>query len=504
MIQTRTVTFVLTVLGILAALPAHGANFYVDGNAAAGGTGGADDPYLTVRDAYDAVETSGGSDTIWVADGTYNDAGENWSGMGEFSLTQSVNVLGGYSGYSGGAGDWTDANRNPRSTVLDLAGSGTRAFSQTTDPSGSQAFTFDGLSFRNASHAGNGGAMLFTETGQWDKTLQINDCLFEDNSASEGGAVYSTFKEGFSINNCDFQDNTATTGDGGGLWFHAERSDSVQQSTFQNNSADAGWGGGIYVQDSANTPIIDSSFFSNSASSGGGVAGNGTGSDANAYTLERVILRGNNASTGAAVYKDLDTMLTLANAEITGNTGGFAVEGRTGRADGRLDSIIHATIADNSGGGISILRHAWWTDGDARVLNNVIASNGAIGLDFSGDADNDFTLEYNDVWGHTTEYSGDATPGTGSMSLDPLFVNPDADDYTLQFGSPALDAGTDLGYTIDLLGDSRPQGGGYAMGTYETPTPEPGGAALLLLGALALISRRGAYDGDYYEKDTGR
>jgi parallel beta-helix repeat protein/predicted outer membrane repeat protein len=304
MIQTRTVKFVLAALVVLTSLSAQGADFYVDGNAPSGGSGGPDDPYLTIRSAYDAAEASTGGDTIWIADGSYTDAGENWSGQEEFSLTQPVSVMGGYAGYSGGVGDWTDANRNPRSTVLDLAGADTRAFSQTSDPAPHQTFTFDGLRFRNASHSGNGGAMLFTEGGRWDKTLQINDCLFEDNSAGQGGALYSTFKEGFSITNSDFLGNTATTGNGGALWFHAERSDLVQNSTFTDNSADSGTGGGVYLQDSANTPITDSTFLGNSAGSGGAVAGFGTASDSNACTLERVILRGNSASTGAAVYKD--------------------------------------------------------------------------------------------------------------------------------------------------------------------------------------------------------
>jgi len=50
-----------------------------------------------------------------------------------------------------------------------------------------------------------------------------------------------------------------------------------------------------------------------------------------------------------------------------------------------------------------------------------------------------------------------------------LFVNPTNDDYHLKTGSPAINAGTSLaGVTDDLDGISRPQGGAYDVGCYES------------------------------------
>lgn len=56
------------------------------------------------------------------------------------------------------------------------------------------------------------------------------------------------------------------------------------------------------------------------------------------------------------------------------------------------------------------------------------------------------------------------------------FTNPNADNYTLQPGSPAIDAGANVGITTDYAGATRPQGAGFDIGAYEfaavvTPTP---------------------------------
>jgi hypothetical protein len=57
--------------------------------------------------------------------------------------------------------------------------------------------------------------------------------------------------------------------------------------------------------------------------------------------------------------------------------------------------------------------------------------------------------------------------GSGERIGDPLFVNLGAHDLRLQTGSPAIDAGVNLGYTVDFLGTPLAQGSSADIGAYE-------------------------------------
>ena len=75
------------------------------------------------------------------------------------------------------------------------------------------------------------------------------------------------------------------------------------------------------------------------------------------------------------------------------------------------------------------------------------------------------------MFGNDADYSGIAnqTGLSGNISADPQLVDPAGDDFHLQAGSPAIDAGSSLGApTIDFDGNPRPRpGGGFAIGAYE-------------------------------------
>ena len=74
---------------------------------------------------------------------------------------------------------------------------------------------------------------------------------------------------------------------------------------------------------------------------------------------------------------------------------------------------------------------------------------------------------------HATPSDSSVTiiPGT-NYSNEPInFVNPGARDYHLAIGSPAIDRGTDLGYSFDLEKNTRNQGSAPDMGCYESTPP---------------------------------
>ena len=71
-----------------------------------------------------------------------------------------------------------------------------------------------------------------------------------------------------------------------------------------------------------------------------------------------------------------------------------------------------------------------------------------------------------------TAYQNNGVSTTQDHNLfgtNPLFVNAAANDFQLQSGSPAIDAGTSLGApTTDMDGVSRPQGGAVISGLIST------------------------------------
>jgi hypothetical protein len=102
------------------------------------------------------------------------------------------------------------------------------------------------------------------------------------------------------------------------------------------------------------------------------------------------------------------------------------------------------------------------------VINNVFYDTGTSywasdGATLSGD--HNLIFEANDP--------GQLGPND-ILDMDPLFVDPENNDFHLQENSPAIDAGQTLtDVTTDLDGMLRPQGNGYDIGAYEFAASTP-------------------------------
>ena len=133
--------------------------------------------------------------------------------------------------------------------------------------------------------------------------------------------------------------------------------------------------------------------------------------------------------------------------------------------------VFSGNSADYYGGGMYNL------DSSPSVTNCILANNtaGGSGGGIWADGTSSPTIDYNDVWNNTGgNYGGSCSKGPHDISLDPMFVNPSAQDFHLMPGSPCIDAGTNDGAPSgDMDGNPRTidgDGDGNAitdMGAYE-------------------------------------
>ncbi len=107
-------------------------------------------------------------------------------------------------------------------------------------------------------------------------------------------------------------------------------------------------------------------------------------------------------------------------------------------------------------------------DGTADMYNNIIIDTN--GFNYVPATYQRAPNNYeNNIW-YSTNVSSPVLPSWDltAISQDPLFTSPSTNDFTLQYSSPAIDAGTALASVPDdFLGISRPQGSAYDIGAFE-------------------------------------
>lgn len=327
-------------------------------------------------------------------------------------------------------------------------------------------------------------------------SLLINNSDLINNSAINGGAVWVNGSA--AISGTRFISNVAV-GDGGAVW--AATRITLTHNTYTGNTA-TGNAGAVFAQDGGAT-INNTRFEGNTANGDGGAVvatdADVTGSDFISNTA------GNNG--GAA---------QLLNSRITGgsfisNSAGITNTGNGGAISGNTVQIAGTRFLRNTaalGGGISAsgwVQNSLFADNSARngqgnemeaisetaIAHNTFASSGlisttgsAILLQATGTISNNIiashTLgieslygpvveDYNLFFGNGTDITGSVGVGGHSVSGDPLFVDVAADNYHVQRGSAAIDAGADSSIHQDVDGEPRPQGVAPDIGFDETP-----------------------------------
>jgi len=416
-----------------------------------------------------------------------------------FSLNVSAVISGNQAGGNGGgvyaSGDATvSAGRFESNTSSSGSGgglyasgglnlSGTPVFSGNTASSngggafvGSGGVTAGGLFENNRSSGGSGGGLYVAST------LSISGTRLISNTAQAGNGG------GLAVNNTIWMTNTQVLSNsaalGGGVYGAADAT--LTGSILQGNRS-GGSGGGVNVN--GRLQLVDTALAGNQsgAQGGGAFAGgditvtgcrleqNGATAEGGglyapgALEISASTFIGNSANHGGGVYHTGSANARIENSLFARNSVGSSFPGgaaiclnSTGNAD-----LIHLTIASPGGNPQEAIAAV---QGNITVQNSIIAQH-TIGVhDQGADAlSGDYNLYFDDNLNVAEATCANTyLGGTHNQCGDPRFTDENEDDYTLQFGSVAIDTGADLGLTTDLAGNSRPQGDGIDIGAYES------------------------------------
>jgi predicted outer membrane repeat protein len=201
------------------------------------------------------------------------------------------------------------------------------------------------------------------------------NCTFSGNTAASGGGIYSRTANAI-LTGCAFDSNSAR--EGGAVLSTLHGSLSVSACIFKNNSATAAGGGLCHWYTTGSATILDNEFIANSAQAGGGLAAAG------------------------------QCTLAVAGCTFTGNS---AISGGAIAYECVAGHVERTTMAFNTGGA---------------ALSCPTGGPPALSCcDIYGNAGGDWI-------GCIAGQTGTA----GNFSADPLFCDPDTEDYHLLEGSP--------------------------------------------------------------------
>ncbi len=289
-----------------------------------------------------------------------------------------------------------------------------------------------------------GGGML-----NIDSSPTVIDMIFNGNSAGDrGGGMYNRNANPFVIDSL-FEGNTADAM-GGGM-FNLESSPTIIRSRFTANTSNKGAGMRNYID--SHPTVTDSIFSYNHAGEEGGGMDNRKNSNP---VVTRTIFIGNTAqSGGGAIHNYVGRAIATGNPVFIHDLiiGNFAPSGAGMRNNDPSPIIINTIIGDNDGSGISSRR------GSAPVIINSIVW-GNTGGSLTGATAAMAIVSSSDIEG--------GSPGVGNVDVDPLFVNPAANDYHLAANSPLIDAGIYDARLPEVDLDGNPRFIGVVdMGPYE-------------------------------------
>lgn len=403
--------------------------------------------------AYTSLQATAANsaDTIWIAAGTYKPTNDT-TRSAYFDL-RNKNVFGGFAGTETQLSQRNiAANPTILSGDIGVAGDNSdNSYSLIYIHSTGAYFTLlaDGLILEKSGK----NAISFSAAvvvGGDIISATFNNCIFRDNSGTQGAVLSASGSGPTRFNNCTFERNQVT-GSGGVFYLSGYNS--------------------LHAYGTANA--TDCRFFNNTALGNGGVACYFTSS----FGAERCVFAGNAADEGAVVYTGLDWTGSMGfgpsfytqNSIFTGNKANS-----TNAINCYSLYMQNCTVTGNKGGD----GHAISTLAGSYISNSIVWNNtdsatntpGATQISLSQPGSNGANIQRNIIQNTTLP---------GNFSFDPQFIAPAIPgtapfnfgdyNYHLQASSLGIDMGTDslVTTTTDLDNMPRIQGGHVDLGCYE-------------------------------------
>lgn len=362
-------------------------------------------------------------------------------------------------------------------------------FDNTTNNNDTSRIIFCKLTYGKAtggSPDNNGGALYFNN---FSKAIVSHCSIINCTANSHGGGIYCNYSNVIIIYNT-IANNSAPNYYGGGISC-GYSSPTISYNKIINNSSDAG--GGIFCDwESINIslPIIS---YNTIASNYVSTAGGGVACWCNAIISYNTITN-NSVSLYGQVGGGMDVGYndTISNNIIANNSSNNTVGGGI-FCRGGSPYFLNNTIVNNSayeGGAVYCNYSSTPTFRDCILWGNTVTNTGA--QLFLNDEASDPNFYYCDVEGGSAafELNGNFYTGTYQNNINtfPLFVSPSSGsgtgyngttaDWSLQAGSPCIDAGDPVGIypATDIIGNLRISGCIIDIGAYEyqkgfTPPP---------------------------------
>jgi len=386
-------------------------------------------PFGTIQHA---IDTSYHGDTVLVQPGTYV---ENINFNGRNIILGSLFLT-------------TEDTSYISQTIIDGDSAGTVVTLENGEDS-TTALT--GFTIQNgyADVEGGGGGGIFIHSSN----PRIKYCIIKDNISNDGGGMHIEYSDVY-ISDCLIMENESPPGglpggdNGGGIVIYENSLDLIR-CTISNNFAD--WGGGLAIL-GTEVNIVDCLIEDNVANgTGGGIYFMHWASG----IIDNCIIINNTANVYQAggiasqVHCDIEVKSSLI-AQNTANSGAVALLCQ----EDDTFLLTNCTLVDNQGGGVESANESHIT-----LNNSILWNNNPIEIVESGGGSVD--AFYSDVEG------GYGVPADSNISANPLFANPNDDNYHLTRWSPCIDKG-DPGSPLDPDGTRADIGAYYYNQTLPT------------------------------------